>query len=552
MGVWSEFVLLMRSRAAMLRNGVRFAPTAHRRIGILLGIGSVLLFVVILVAFGALLHATRGQSELLLRRLIERTALYLFLFLLAGGIPFVSGVLLVPGDLPLLAGGPVRPGTIVAARLVDAVIAASGQFVVIGVPLLVASVWAVGADLVGWLLFTLLLALFLTLPALLIAALLLLMARTLGVRRVKAAVAVTSAVLSVVMCLLAVSEFSGQSARYGGFGWDTGAIADAERTPPPPPTLPSTWASDAILALGTGPANALLPLCLLLLATFAAAALCVLIGGPVLVGESLLEGDATGIRRSSGRPLLDVLTGFLPFPTPVQALIAKDLRYIARDLVLLSQIGIPVILYLVPFVIGARMGGGPSSDLLYLTLGIVGMIVYMETSILGLSSVGLEGRGFWLLLTAPITAGAMIRAKWLGATVVSLAMSLPLYLFACLYYRAAPLFFTLGTALLVLATVSLCGLGVGISGLFPRFVYENPAHRASLSALIWGFAGASGYVLLSGILLGGGLYAAWQWPEKGAFFLTVGISLFVLMSFAACALPLAAARARLDSYVWEE
>jgi MFS family permease len=93
---------------------------------------------------------------------------------------------------------------------------------------------------------------------------------------------------------------------------------------------------------------------------------------------------------------------------------------------------------------------------------------------------------------------------------------------------------------------------VGISGLFPRFVYENPAHRASLSALIWGFTGATGYLLLSGILLGGGIFAAWQWPERWVVFLSVGIGLFVLLSIAACILPLIAARARLEAYIGEE
>lgn len=549
--MYREFALLMGLRLRAYVNGVRFASPPRRLIGGLLAAGGVALFGLILVAFGALLTVTGAQSVALRDELIGRTVFYLFLFLVAGGIPFVSGVLLSPGDLPLLAGVPIRPASLVAARLVDAVVISSAQFVVIGVPLLVASAWAVRPGVLGWVLFVPLLALFLVLPALLVAALLLGLARALGLRRVRFAVAVASAVLSVVMCLLTVSEFS-QRASHGGRLSLSGAAQEAASLPPPPEWLPSTWMADALIGVGApAAAPALLPFALLFVATLAALALCGVLGGPVLVGESLLEGDGDGIARR--RSPLDALLAALPLSLPTQALIAKDLRYVARDLVLLSQIGVPVILFLVPFVIAGQVSSGTEQgDLLWFAVGIVATIAYMETSILSLSSVGLEGRGFWLVLGAPVSAGALVSAKWLMAFGTSVAITAPLYVLSCLYFHAAPVYLGVGLVLLLAACAALCGLGVGLSGLFPRFVYENPAHRASLSALVWGFVGATAYVLLGAGFLGGAAWATLSWPEMRPWFLGGGIGLFALLSLGVGLLPLLAARARLSRYAWEE
>jgi ABC-2 type transport system permease protein len=358
------FRLLLALRLRSLWNAARFAPPTHRRIGALLGAGAVLLFGAIFAVFLLLLGATRGAGDDVLRALIDRTVFYLFLFLLAGAVPFVSSTLFAAGDLPLLAAAPVRPGAVVAARLVDAVFASSAQFVVIGVPLLFASAAALRLDPWDWGLFLLLVALFLALPALLTAALLLLLARGIGVRRVRTAVAVASAVLAVAMCLLLVGEFSRQAGRAtdGGLAGVLPRMASGGTTPGPPAWLPTAWASEALLALDArDPLAPLLPLSWLLLASALCAVVCVAAGRRVLLGESLLEGDEVSPTSAARADVLDRALALLPLSPPLRAMVGKDLRYLVRDLVLLSQVGIPVILYLVPFVIAGHLGGASSS-----------------------------------------------------------------------------------------------------------------------------------------------------------------------------------------------
>jgi hypothetical protein len=534
-------------------NAGRFSSPLHRRVGSILTVGSLLLFGVILFAFHAFLVRTaQSAGPEASAALIERTVLFLFLFLLAGGVPFVSSTLLASGDLALLAAAPARPSAIATARLLDAVIVSSGQLVVIGIPLLVAAGWALNLSVLGWAVFTLETLLLLALPVFLVAFLLILLVRVLGARRVRTVVALTSAALSIALCLLMVRELSHGATTATGNASTTVAALRGNSTQAAA-WMPSTWVSDSLLALGSKtPGRAFSPFVLLSGITIGLGVLCVALGGPVLVGERLLEGDNSGIVGTGKQSRLQAILRLFPLSPPARAILAKDIRYVVRDLVLLSQIGIPVILYFVPFVIGGQMGNSGKEEILVLMAGVIGTIVYMETSILSLSSVGLEGRAFWLILGAPVSSALFIRAKWCFALLTSLALCGPLVIIACWYY-AAPVLWAVGGLLgLTVICFSLCGFGVGVAGLFPRFVYDNPAHRASLSALIWGFVGATTYLMVAGLLAAGTIIGAQQWPERSGLILAAGGSALFLFAMTTALVPLVAAERRLNGFVWEE
>ena len=127
------------------------------------------------------------------------------------------------------------------------------------------------------------------------------------------------------------------------------------REDPAPTWLPSAWAS-AMLEDGAGGRGlgrsgwirflALTALTALLVIGYIAA------GPPVFASEAFLEPDAggdTGRRRGSRPPLLGL-------SAPLAGLVWKDLKYVARDLILLGQIGTALILFLVPFLLKSRAG----------------------------------------------------------------------------------------------------------------------------------------------------------------------------------------------------
>lgn len=482
--------------------------------------------------------------------LVRRMVSGLLLFLFAGGVPFLSHVLFAPGDLALLGPTPVSPRVIAAVRLIEGAVAASAQFLVLGVPILLASLWFVGLPWWGVPLAVAFLVLFLALPASAVGVLLFGLARALGVRRVKTVVAVVSVFLAVGVCLLAVSE----AARFRLDGRLSDSlhrmVALEKPGAPGSALLPTTWASDALLGLGGKcPAPRAWGGGLLLFAlTSGLSVLAIALGGPLLArGEELREGESTARQRPDP---LALLLFRLPLPRPVCALVVKDLRYVLRDLTLLSQVGVPLILYGVPFLLASeasRVGAG-KAELLGLAAFSVGFIAYMMCSILGLSSVGLEGRAFYLLKASPVTARQLVLAKWTMAFLPTTLIALILCLFACLALGAEPWALALALGAIPVGCGALCGIEVGLSGIFPRFLFENPAHRASVAALIWGFVAATTYALLALVPLVAIVFGL----TTGHPALAVGAgAAFVLFSLGVGYFPLRLAARRLETYAWE-
>jgi ABC-2 type transport system permease protein len=557
--------LLVRQRLRSSWNGVRDLSPLRKRVGAVLFCGSVALFTLLLVGGHTLFVQQSRDGADALDLLVRRVSLFLFVFLLAGGVPFVSGTLLAPGDLTLLAAAPARPSAIVAARLGDSVIVASGQLVVIGLPLLVAAAWALKLTVLGWIVFAAETLLLLCLPVFLVAVLLLSLVRVLGARRVRTVVAITSAALSLWMCLLTVHEFSRGAVSAASTRLDASALAALRGDHAPGAGTarsevgnsdgsvwqPWDWVADTMLALGSGsPARAVTPFLFLLGATVASGAVCIALGGPTLVGERLLEND--GGEQAAHSDGLDRSLAMLRLAPPTRALVAKDLRCALRDLILLSQVGVPLILFFVPFVIGGQLGNTDREDQIYLALGVVGMIAYMEASILSLTSVGLEGRSFWIVLTAPVSAAMLIRAKWSFAAGVTLMLTVPLILISCAYYAAPPVTTASAVIVLCIACLALSGYGVGVSGMFPRFVYDNPAHRASLAALIWGFVGGTLYLVVCACVLACAWYLAPTWAEESRMIFAIAGLIVMFVSSMTALLPLLGAERRLRGMAWEE
>ncbi len=561
------FLTLVRVRLRMAANAARAAPLWHKVIlagSSLLGLA---LAAVIAAACAALVLLTqagaRGALTPATLSLVGHIMEYLFLLLLAGSVPFVAATLFQAGDLPLLLAAPVPPRALVGAKLVDAAAANAGPSLAFGVPALVGVGIALRLSPVGWGGLTLTLLLFGALAPAATALLLLLAARALGMRWVRAAVAVVSVLLGLGVTLLAVAG-AGSAARSGllepahleaamqGDVAPSATLAGAGRDPAPA-WLPSAWAAAALddTAHGHGlradGGSGLLGLAALAALLVAG---CLAAGPPVLASEAFLEGDVGGPtrRRRGARPPMPGLS------LPVAGLLWKDLKYVARDLVLLGQIGTALILYLVPFLLKIAQGSGDGADNDLYGGGALVMllvIVYMATSILALTSVGLEGRGGWMVLASPATRGTFLRAKWLGSGGLSFGIVLVLTLVAWPVFGLGGVLVAQALAVYFCACFALSGVGVGLAGLFPRFVYENPAHRASVWALTLGFAGATAYLIAAGLIaalayLGitrGGL------PVNGV--LTVAVSAFVLLSLLTGLVPVALAARRLRDYEWE-
>lgn len=109
----------------------------------------------------------------------------------------------------------------------------------------------------------------------------------------------------------------------------------------------------------------------------------------------------------------------------------------------------------------------------FLNVGTAGFVI----SALGLRftfpAISLEGRGWWILKSSPLTVGQIMRQKFVFSLGPTLAVALVLGLMTTRFIGADRFTTLVSVAALLGVAVVLCGMGVGLGALFPRFNVEN-------------------------------------------------------------------------------
>lgn len=548
------FSLLMRVR---LLSGLNVARDTLRRhplfaVGLIL-LGSGLFFG---MTIGFWLFFQFAQNLHVFQETTYQIFYFLFLFLLAGAVPFVASTLLHSADYALLFVSPAPPRAVIAAKLLDATVTNSLQFTVLGIPAIVACAVVAGLPLPGWLLVPLLIALFVLLPALITALALLIALAALGMRRLRAAIAILNAVMAITVCITIVLEAGHLPVKPGNLSASiTSLPSTLPLASPTAHASPSGWFAAALLALAQGQMSVLaLELAKIALVVGGMYAACMLLGGRLLSAASVAEENDSGgnaglvTHPDEGRFWRRL------FSPPVAALIYKDFKYLHRDSVLLSQLAMPLILFCVPFLLALQDSSLQLREEMFpFATAMVGVIMFMQTSILSLSSIGLESQGFWMVLISPNTGRALLWAKFIMSTVVSAGIGVTLTLLSGLVFGMPPFVILIQLTFVLLCSAGLCGLGVGISAALPRFIYENPAHRVSAWALILGFFSTIGYLMTSAVIFGLAWFLTMNLEYSPQTLLIWGVSLVLYLILTAYAIffPIAVGARRIERYQWE-
>jgi hypothetical protein len=537
-------ILHYRLRAAW--NAVRTSTTRQRFISAALFVASLALALGVFVGFRIIMQV-RGHGPAA-DALTHELVYAVFLFMLAGSTPFLAATLLHPGDLDLLGSAPVRPTHMVLIRILEGALAGAVQFAPIGAPAVVAIGAGLGYTGTQWLLLAPVALALVLLPAALTATLLLAAVAALGPSRVRSAIALVNVVLGSLVCLTAVSQVTGLRLQQGLAGLATASANPSGRVA----LFPLWgWIAEGVLAGGQHdmPAYALA-----MLGTFGITiglgCVAVSVGARfVAVGRlSGAEGGAASARKGTSSVRL------FPASGPLAAMIGKEIRYVLRDTLLLSQAGMPLILYLVPFVMAvnpAFRGATTGDELFAFAVLMVLTVLYMQASILSLSSVGLEGRAFWIVLASPGRVKTAIAAKWLASWLMASSMGVAMMAFSGLAFRADFATVTVLCGVVIVSAAGLCGSGVGLAAAIPRFTFENPAHRVSPMAIVLGFGLGIIYVGFTWATLALTWYAGIRWPAVASQIRAVGTVLTLAATLAAVAGPLAVGHRRLAGLDWE-
>ncbi len=549
------FLLLMRTRLLSAKNVARDSLQNHPLLSIGLSLLGVGLF---LLVYGLFFSLFRFAARVdLLVEVAYQVFYLLLLFLFAGAVPFIASTLLQSSEYNLLFHAPVPPRTIIAAKLIDATVISSLQFTILGIPAIVACASALNLTLLGWLLVPLIILLFVLLPAILTALGLLILLGILGMRRIRSAITILNALMAIAVCVIFILETQRMPVRLGMLGTSITSVASLRnQTSFIPHIAPSAWFVVLLRSLSSGASFNSLQAGQSLL--FIGALNGVVFGFCLLLGERLISAASVTEENEGGRTLADANIGmsggwYRLFSPPTVAVLRKDLLYITRDSILLSQMMMPALLFIVPFLL---MGRGSllsvREELFPFASSMVIVILFMQSSILSLSSIGLEGRGFWQYLASPNGGRQLLWGKFVMSTGISGGISAIIILFTTIVCRVDYLYVLILPLFALLCASGLCAIGVGISASFPRFIYENPAHRVSTWAMILGFFGSMGYMVLTTLLFAGAWFATNFWEGNMATYIGLGVVCFhALLTLYIIFIALTIGAKRIEKYSWE-
>jgi ABC-2 type transport system permease protein len=220
--------------------------------------------------------------------------------------------------------------------------------------------------------------------------------------------------------------------------------------------------------------------------TLVGLALIVLLAAGWLAAKAYQEGWVRGLESS--RVKLDRTPRGASFTErfftrfgPSGVLIVKDARLLFRDATQWSQLLILVALGGV-YLVSVR--SFPVQEPLFrnvmgfLTLAFQGFVIAGVGIRMAFPSVSLEGAGYWLLRTGPMTARSIVMAKYWGALPATLVLAVAMGFVSARILELAPVMVLLSVLVSFSSALSITALGVGLGAALPRFKHDNPAEVA--------------------------------------------------------------------------
>jgi ABC-2 type transport system permease protein len=271
--------------------------------------------------------------------------------------------------------------------------------------------------------------------------------------------------------------------------------------------LPSSWFTEFLVPLLFGKTGD--PwFHFLLLASTAMASMTIgnALAGRIYMGGWMTsqEGRGTKLPASSWvHRAADFVTR--PLGMQERSVVRKDVRLFLRDSTQWTQLlllGALVVVYLYNFrVLDLKkipMATVYLQNLLsFLNLGLASFVVSAVAIRFVFPAVSIEGKSFWLLLSAPITIRRLLWSKFWMYLVPLLLLSELLIILSNWFLNVTGFMMALSVVTMVFLTAAIVGLGIGLGAIYPRFYVENVAKIATGYGAILYMILAMGFIALA-------------------------------------------------------
>ncbi len=414
-----------------------------------------------------------------------------FLGILLTSFGVLLQALYLAGDMDFLLSAPVPIRAVFVAKLLQAILPNLSLIALFGLPVLFGLGASGGYTLLYYPLVVIVLIALALAAAGLSSLLVMSIVRIFPARRVAEVLGFIGAVLSI-LC-----SQSGQFTRYTDISEQQAAQAVSVLSRFNTPWSPLTWAGRGLVDIGEGRWWTGLGWLVLTL---------VLAG--VIFGVALTTAERwyytgwasvqVGTRKRAPRQAVSRVRGARGIgwverwvPVAIRGVIVKDFTLLRRDLRHMSQLVTPLIFGVIYAVMLVRSGGEPppgrgeAPELALqvmrnmLVYGHVGISLFVGWSLLSrLAMMGFsqEGKHYWLLKTAPLSAGQLLLAKFIVAYLPTLVLGWGFLLVISLVQHAQWNVLLFGLLVVALCMAGAAGLNLAFGVVGANLEWEDPRH----------------------------------------------------------------------------
>jgi ABC-2 type transport system permease protein len=329
------------------------------------------------------------------------------------------------------------------------------------------------------------------------------------------------------------------------------------------PCLPTTWFFDSIRAALSGAVGKTFfhtalswSFCgsLIYLATW--------VSGPLylkgLSRTQMVQGKRPGFSVLRRLPWLGPLQWL---PGPVRAFALKDIKTFLRDQTQWPQIFLLaalIVLYLYNFSV-LPLEKAPAQIVYlqnlfsFLNMGLAAFVLTAVSARFVFPAISIEGGAFWIVKSAPLSAGSYLRIKFFIYFVPLFLLSELLITATNVLLRVTPFMMTLSVTTMLFLSPGVVALALCLGTLYPDFSSENPAQTVtSLGGLIY-MTLCSGFIASVIALEAGPVYTIFMVGLRGVslsmaqwIWLVGSFSAAVILCVMAFAIPMRIAIRSLD------
>ena len=385
-------------------------------------------------------------------------------------------------DLDLVLSAPTRPGDFFYSRLITTTVNSSWMVLFFSLPILIAydSVYRGGA--LFYLSISVVLPLFLVIPAATGVVITHLLVYFLPARRIRDILFFIGLFAFIILYFLFRFSQPEQLVHPEAFGHFAQFLSAMET--PSVPYLPSSWSAEIFAAtLFKKPVDLWFFYPLLLSYALFFPSLASWVSALVyLSGWSKAQECRQGRRKSS---LLDSLLHFAtrPFPETAKAIMVKDVKSFLRDTTQWSQLFLLlalVVVYLYNFkVLPLDRSPIPTATLRtvvsFVNVALAGFVLSAVAVRFAFAAVSLEGKAFWIVQTSPIALRSLLQSKFWLNLIPLLVLGEILIFLSNMLLRVPGWMMGLSLVTIFLMTFGITAIGVGVGALHPKFDHDHAA-----------------------------------------------------------------------------